>query len=231
MKRWLRFSLRTMLVLITALCIWLGFQVNAARRQREAVTVLRNAGAMIYFDYQVVPESPTTRLTLGGKSIDPDQLPPGPGWLRRLIGDDYFRTVVAVYFDRENASIKKADLDELAKLPHVSLFGFTGSGTDITDKHLIALSQLPRLEMLLVIDARINGSILASLPNPGRLKRLLLYKTEADDATLKHVETMSSLEILLLDQSHVTDAGLVHLRNLNNLENLSLSYTNVTDAG
>ena len=37
-RRWLRFSLRSLLILITILCVWLGVKVNQARRQKEAFT-------------------------------------------------------------------------------------------------------------------------------------------------------------------------------------------------
>src|SRR5262245_8259132 len=103
MKRWLRFSLRTMLVLITALCIWLGFQVNAARRQREAVTAILNAGGIVAYDYQVVSRRQRTSLAPGisswqDYSFDSGRATPGPKWLRQYIGDDYFRTAVGVRF-------------------------------------------------------------------------------------------------------------------------------------
>src|SRR5262245_40067519 len=116
MKRWLRFSLRTMLLLITALCIWLGFQINAARRQKEAVAAILSVGGAVYYDYQYAP------LAVGGPSytLDQNRTPPGPQWLRQCIGDDYFRTVVNVIFDRPN-NIAKGDLDQLAKLPRLRI--------------------------------------------------------------------------------------------------------------
>ena len=46
--RWLRFSLRTLLVVMTVLCVWLGIKVNAARRQKEALTAVLNAARQSY---------------------------------------------------------------------------------------------------------------------------------------------------------------------------------------
>src|SRR5262245_10359599 len=98
MKKWFRFSLRTMLVLITALCIWLGFQVNAARRQREAVAAILKVGGSVKYDFQMVlnPTIPSP-LNVSYKSLK-DASPPGPAWLRHLIGDEYFQDVVEVIF-------------------------------------------------------------------------------------------------------------------------------------
>lgn len=42
----LRFSLRTLLVLVTVLCVWLGYQLNWIQERREARELLRRNGAM-----------------------------------------------------------------------------------------------------------------------------------------------------------------------------------------
>src|SRR6476659_4651164 len=95
-SRWFRFSLRTLLLLITALCVWLGIQVNAARRQREAVAAILKAGGRVHYDYEIVPQPwPPKTLQTGIYGIDPQAKLPGPAWLRQGIGDDSFRTAVA----------------------------------------------------------------------------------------------------------------------------------------
>ena len=93
-RRWSRFSLRMMLVVITVLCVWLGLKVNAARRQRTAVAAILGDRGRIIFDYQMVPIAgePDTF------DVDANSLPPGPAWLRQLFGDDCFRNVVSVVF-------------------------------------------------------------------------------------------------------------------------------------
>src|SRR5262245_63470489 len=89
--RWFRFSLRTLLLLIAALCVWLGIQVNAAHRQKEAVAAITKAGGTVIYDYQNLQ-----LVDRAGITWDDSRLPPGPAWLRQRIGDDYFRTVVDV---------------------------------------------------------------------------------------------------------------------------------------
>ncbi len=34
-RRWFSFSLRTMFILLTAVCVWVGYQVNWVRQRRE----------------------------------------------------------------------------------------------------------------------------------------------------------------------------------------------------
>jgi len=239
-SRWLRFSLHTLLLLITALCVWLGLQVNAARRQKEAVAAILNADGMVVYDYQVVPRGPMPAAMPGIGSIpagallpktrvDQSQLPHGPAWLRQRFGDDYFRTVVAVYFNHPKATIQKTDLDELVKLPHVKEFVL--EGTRFHDADLTALGELRELEEIGFLGVRVDGSILGRLTNPERLKRLCLSRTNIDDTALEQIGKMTSLEVLWLDGTHVSDAGLQHLRNLTNLKNFYLYNTQITDAG
>ena len=46
-RRWFQYSLRTLLVLVTVLCVWLGVTVNRARKQREAVAAIQELGGTV----------------------------------------------------------------------------------------------------------------------------------------------------------------------------------------
>src|SRR6478752_1724301 len=105
-RRWFRFSLRTLLLIITALCVWLGMQVNAARRQKEVVDAIVKAGGRVGYDYEVTPSfilstSATQRRLLAHSmapkyDINPNATPSSPAWLRDRIGADYFHNVISV---------------------------------------------------------------------------------------------------------------------------------------
>jgi hypothetical protein len=43
-RRWFRFSLRTMFVVVTVLAIWLGYHINWARQRRDALSSGRFTG-------------------------------------------------------------------------------------------------------------------------------------------------------------------------------------------
>src|SRR5262245_18603147 len=117
-RRWLRFSLRTLLVAMTILCVWLGLKVNAARRQREAVAAIAKSGAIIRYDYEMisVPGSPNT---LG---YNPNAAPPGPAWLRGFLGEDFFCDVIGIFFP--GSTITESDLSQLAKFPELKSVTF-----------------------------------------------------------------------------------------------------------
>src|SRR5262245_40370721 len=88
-RRFLRVSLRSFLLALTILCVWLGIQVSHAHKQRAAVAAIRNLGGSVSYDYQKVA---------GGKpnQFESDPKPPGPDWLRSITGPEYFQDVIMV---------------------------------------------------------------------------------------------------------------------------------------
>lgn len=104
-RRWLQFRLRTIFVLLTILGLWLGVQANRAQRQRRAVDAILDRGGQVQYDYEFDEDGHEIWLA------EPPE-PPGPKWLRTLVGDDYFRTVVDVTF----RTATDADMEGLAAL-------------------------------------------------------------------------------------------------------------------
>src|SRR4051794_16756178 len=91
-RRWLRFSLRSMLLALTVTCLWLGVQADRAQRQKRAVEALRDAGCLIKYDYEIA-RNPFTRESLF-------ENPRGHEWLRPFLGADYFDAVAEVELGR-----------------------------------------------------------------------------------------------------------------------------------
>ncbi len=71
-RRWFRFSLRTILLFATALCLWLGMTVTQARQRERAVKAIEAAGGTVGYDYQY-------DFAKHGSRNQPR--PPGPLWL------------------------------------------------------------------------------------------------------------------------------------------------------
>ncbi len=71
-----------LMALVILLGVGMGWVVRRARVQREAVEMIKAAGGEVVFDYQ----RPWRR----------NAEPWGPKWLRRWLGDEYFRDVVEV---------------------------------------------------------------------------------------------------------------------------------------
>src|ERR1051325_2118486 len=102
LRRWLRFSLRTVFVLMGVLCVVLGQYVNRAQRQKLAVEWIANHGGQFCYDdnYVRIRTEPMiidsdevegyalgTQCDENGNEIEPQAN--GPEWLRELLGTDY----------------------------------------------------------------------------------------------------------------------------------------------
>ena len=81
-RRRLRFSLRAMILVILVIGIWLGWQVNRAREQREAVAAVRRYGGEVHYEHEF----------FDGK-LKSGRTDWAPRWLRQLVGDEFFRQV------------------------------------------------------------------------------------------------------------------------------------------
>jgi hypothetical protein len=62
-RRWFRFSLRTMFVLVTVVCVWLGYQLNWIRQRREVL----NSGEFLGFQEVDRESRPPSLLWLFGE--------------------------------------------------------------------------------------------------------------------------------------------------------------------
>ena len=133
-RRWFRFSLRTLLVVIALLCIWLGIITQRANKQRTAVVAVRNAGGKAHY-YNGYNDS--GEILTGYR-------PHGPEWLLNLLGYDYFGDIIEVELDDKQITDELvAQLKNLQELRQLSL-----RGVPITESALAQLSELPTLEYL-----------------------------------------------------------------------------------
>lgn len=85
-----QFSLRALFVLVTVCavaCSWLAVRLLQLERQRQAIAAVEKSGGYVFYDYQI------SRYVLID-SPDWENPPPGPKWLRDLLGDDFFARVV-----------------------------------------------------------------------------------------------------------------------------------------
>lgn len=115
MKRFFRprFSLRLLFVLLTALAISLGVYVERVREQRAIVAELKELGATVKLDFEAK----------GRGRVSPQAAaPPGPRWLRRWLGDDFFAHVTEVSFAPGDVTDDQLRmLWKLRRLKYVSL--------------------------------------------------------------------------------------------------------------
>ncbi|MHC4181003.1 MAG: hypothetical protein ACYSWU_26185, partial [Planctomycetota bacterium] len=140
-RRWFQFSLSTLFLVTTAVAIWVGVWTDRARKQQRAVEAILKRGGFVAYSYQ--------QKAGRGKPT-----PPGPAWLRNLLGIDYLDDVTYGYLFGD--SLTDADLEHLKGLP--GLEKLILDSANITDAGLAHLEGLPGLEHLILHSENITDA-------------------------------------------------------------------------
>ncbi len=217
-RRYLRFSVRGLIVFVLVIGVGLGWIVRSAHTQRDAVAAIKKAGGLTFYDIPRIPvdswHEPSGWRTLVGVTI----------------GIDYAGHVTFAHIaptgndaDRQEALAHVGDLGQLEQLDL--------AGVSVTDGDLATLDGLNRLQQLMLQNTQITDAGLAHLRGLTKLAQLNLERTRVSDAGLVHLKGLTSLLEISLGNTQVSDLGLVHLKGLTELRYLDLSGTQVTDAG
>ena len=228
--RWrFQFSIRSLLVLTVAVALpgsWLGVEMKNAREQNEAADKLTKMNGYVLYDWQTNADD---------NSLTSAQ-PPGPKWLRNLLGSDFFASVVFVLCHDDYADAKLADLEitdagltHLAGLTQLHHLGL--NNTRITDGGLAHLAGLTQLRWLRLDNTRIADGGLAHLAGLTQLEELDLSNTKITDAGLDRLGGLIRLRALYLESTRISDAGLANVAGWPQLQCLCLQGTQITDAG
>ena len=188
-RRWLQVSLRTLLILVTLLCIWLGWVVNRGERQRRAVVALTEIGGEVYY---------ATDLSGAEKLFD----------LGRWLPRDYFDEVYLVSLSGRN-NVTDANLAHVRDL--IRLEGLDAAHTEVTDAGLANLQGLTRLERLDLAGTQVTDAGLVHIQGLSRLEGLSLGDTQVTDAGLIYLQGLTGLRLVYLDGTQVTVAGVAKL--------------------
>ena len=197
-----RWTCRSILALIAALAIWIGFRANQAHKQESAIQYVLNRGGDVGFNWQF--DNANRRSARKG--------PPVPSCLRDVIPDSYFQRVVYIRVAVSDAE----DLQSVARLRHLRALHVSQPGS----MQLADISPLSRSREL--EDLSLGGcervTDLTPLSMLTKLRRLDLEATAARD--LSPLTSLVRLEELNLTDTEVED--LSPLESLVNLRKLSL---------
>jgi hypothetical protein len=198
-RRFLRLSLRALLVLVTAICMWFGKLSFDARQQREVVEWVLDHGGQVTYDW----ERQSQRLKGGQRN----QSGRWPAWTRRMFPAHLFQTVTKTRMTH----MRGVDISPVARLKDVEELDLTSNGMS----DLRPLAKLRQLKRLVLVDNDITD--LSPLARLTKLEELDLSFNEITD--LSPLDGMTRLERLNLHSNRVTDvdslAGLSDLRELN----------------
>ena len=178
---------RRLAIVAAVAAILFMWKLNVVRHQRSVVEEVSKFNATIHYDYEYRGAA----------------RPPGPRWLRRMVGDDFFTAVAGIEIETDRVS--GDTLGAVATLPHLRTLLVNAEGVD--DRGLLRLSEAVELE------------------------QFSFRSTRVTDAGLAQLAVLKQLTSLVIDAPRVTDVGLIPLEELPNLTKVELISTDVTTAG
>jgi hypothetical protein len=219
-RRWFRFSLSALLVAIALLSVWLASVSSGARRQKWAVDVLKGTGVQLVYDYQVGSD--------GSPLPDAEQNPPGPAWLRNLVGIDYVANVVRASGWAE-FQIHDDTVGIFADLPALQII----VGAYLSETGLAMLERVTKLRQLdAMVQFPLRPQAWQHLWRLAALERLGISGDGFDDDSLAQIGRMHQLRYLAVAGAPLTGEGLSNLSGLTDLEELQLNQCgHLDDAG
>jgi len=186
-RRWYQFSLRTLLVAMTAICLGPGgivaYEQGKARQKQRTVEAIEAAGGYVFYD---------------------EDAPARSGVMRLVLGNDRFGNVNGVDFNpwkKENRQITDADLRHLKSFPRLNHLVLKNC-KQITDAGLGELSGLPNLQYLYLNDTPITDAGLAHIAGLKSLEELSLTNTQVTGAGLVQLAGLTKLQFLYLYSNH-----------------------------
>jgi hypothetical protein len=190
-RRWIRFSLRSLLVAVLLIAAILGYARHCVREKHRIYKEIWEFGGGFHVEYvwyEWIEEmfatahwrengyfGELTRVALTDTSVDDD-------WLRQLAA---FR------------SLERLQL---------------GGCEDVGDAGLESISGLHSLEFLELYHTGVTDDGLSHLRDLQELRMLILFGTRITDDGLRHLRGLKKLEGLDVSETKVTPAGVESLR-------------------
>jgi hypothetical protein len=209
-----RFSLRTWLVAVTALCLWLGWWTQSGLRQKHAVELLKSKGVSVVYDVEYVETIPG-RLT-------PMRLKPA-GWLETQLGIDYFHNVAVVsrFYGRSSATKQEV----LASIRHFPRLKWLQLLVELSDDDLAKIGTRHDLESLMIVGPGISAKGLRQLRALPKLRLLELQLNEITRDVADEISHLGALTRLSLLSVTLEADALAPLSTMNGLCHLAISPT------
>jgi Leucine Rich repeat len=178
-RRWLQFSLRTLLAIMLVVCCllgWVAFKRSQAAEQQAAYKLIVAKGGLTNFGRESA-RSP---------------------WLRWILGEDVAAGRGCIEFS--NSGLTDADLAQLSSLRQLQRLSLNNN--PITDQGLVHLSKLSQLKYLSLDETNITDNGLRSLRACQSLEFLSLYRTRATSAGVQSLRAaLPSLNIIDADEN------------------------------
>jgi hypothetical protein len=170
-RRWLRFSIRSLLAVVAVVCLLLGWWSSSAMKQARAAAAITSLGGNVTYDYQ-------SRTGVFIRNATPS----GPIWLRSLLGRDWFDTVHGVGLPGQRKVFDGDIASELLGLPHTRSLQL--DMTRVGDRTLKSVRRMSKLIHLSLFATQITDD---GLPNLYGLKNLTALDVRHTALTAKGI--------------------------------------------
>jgi internalin A len=170
-RRFLRFSVRGLIVFVIVVGAGLGWIVRQAHVQRDAVAAIQKAGGSVYYDWE-----------WSNGNVIPEGKPWAPQFLVDFIGVDYFGHISSATIDGETDAVI-AEIERLIRLQRLVFIG-----SSISDSGLAHLKGLNNLSTLYLGDGQVTNAGLEHLNGLTKLRMLCFARntiTEAESAKIR----------------------------------------------
>jgi hypothetical protein len=193
-RRWTQFSLRAVLVCVTACAVLAGFWA---------------AYIQPYFQEQrILAEMQSKELAVTTEAT-------GPRWLQSLAGGKFAQRVVRVDVGSDATD---ADLRRLVGFSHLHTV-MIAKGPEVTDEGLAHLAKVSGLRALMLGRAQVSDEGLRHLRRAKNLRELWIGSDRITDDGLAAIGSLSELRLFAVE-ANVTDEGMRRLTSLTKLETL-----------
>ena len=126
----MRYTLRTLLLLVTLFGVTFGLYADRVYRQKRAVKKLIAAGCEVKLDHE---------FHWDAYPVEPF----APEWIRRIVGDHWASRVSLVKLDYKRSSFTDEEGQYLKDLPHLTILDLWGARvSDRTAQHIAKMKGL-----------------------------------------------------------------------------------------
>ena len=217
-RKYLRISLRGLLVAMTITGVALGLYLKRVQDQIRAVAMIESLGGRCWYEFQL----DENRIKLP-ESSEPSVM----DRMRQLLGEHFFSNVVIVSLDEK--AFTDDDVKLLVGLRHLKRLDL--DGPKVTDATLKIIGRMQRLEELYLFDTLVTDDGLKDISKLDRLTGLSLSVSRITDDGIARLQSLAALEQLYLSNNTISDEGIQYLSVLPSLQSVEAFNTNVTSVG
>lgn len=224
-RQYIRFSLRTFLLINIAIAAWIGMHLRATTMQRDAVAAIQKYGGRVRYDYEYPNQD------FGVDGFDNLAKSSVHKTLLNRLGIDFFHTVVEVDLNYPELSFHldtpRGAFGHLKAFPELRILRLRCTKAD--DENLRAVSRLSKLERLSMWDAfNITDAGVQHLRSLKRVKSLQIHASQITDESMLVFASWPNVERLSLQYGTFTNEALQHIRNNTKLTRLTLGCGSTT---